>query len=363
MATKTKPPITDVATTDMADMMKPIGSRRMPMKGFDDHFVDIADYIVRITSWIWDDKNPDLCRNYYSDDCPIHTLAGEITGVNAVIEGTKNTLVGFPDRTLDAINVVWSGDEDKGYHSSHLIMSDMTNEGPSEFGPATGKHTRFHTIADCLCLENKIIEEWLMRDNLAIVKDLGFDPFVIAENQARQDVENGDELTNVHLQEIDRIRSEALPLDMAMPDVPEEEPEKFAAYAIAMLLGQSTPDQLDAIYDFRADVSMPDNKRLYGRKDIAAYFAELHGMFSDPRVTVDHVGDIPYMETGRDISVRWSFTGIHTGNGRYGEATGKPIRILGATHWRVINGRIHREWTIFDELAVLRQVATARLTS
>ena len=363
MATETKPQITDVATTDMGDMMKPTGPRRMPMKGFDDHFVDIADYIVRITSWIWDEKNPELCINYYSEDCPIHTLAGEITGVKTVIEGTKNTLVGFPDRTLDAINVVWAGDENKGYHSSHLIMSDMTNEGPSEFGPPTGKHTRFHTIADCLCFENKIIEEWLMRDNLAIVKDLGFDPFAIAENQAHQDVKTGNELAQVHQTEIDRIRSNALSPNLQLPAAPENEPEAFAAFVATNLWGKEKSDQLDAIYDFRADISMPDNKRLYGKKDIAAYFADFHSMFSDAQVTVDHVGDIPYMEKGRDIAVRWSFTGLHSGNGRYGDATGKPIRILGATHWRVINGRIHREWTIFDELAVLRQVATARLTS
>lgn len=363
MANETKLEITDVATTDMAEMMEPSGPRRMPMKGFDDHFVDIADYIVRITSWIWDDKNPELCRSYYSEDCPIHTLAGEITGVNTVIEGTKNTLAGFPDRTLDAINVIWSGDENKGYHSSHLIMSDMTNEGPSEFGPSTGKHTRFHTIADCLCHENKIIEEWLMRDNLAIVKDLGLDPFAIAESQARQDIEAGNELCRVHHQEIERIQANALPQNVMRPENPEIDPEGFAAYVISALWGQEKSEKLNSIYDFRADVSMPDNKRLYGKKDIAAYFADLHSMFSDPRVTVDHVGDIPYMEKGRDISIRWSFTGIHTGNGRFGEATEKPIRILGATHWRVINGRIHREWTIFDELAILRQVATARLTS
>ena len=36
--------------------------------------------------------------------------------------------------------------------------------------------------------------------------------------------------------------------------------------------------------------------------------------------------------------------------------TGKPIYILGVTHWRCIAGRIAIEMTVFDDLAVLSQV-------
>ena len=43
------PPITHVATTDIADMMNPGPDRRMELPGFDPEFVDFPHYIIRIT--------------------------------------------------------------------------------------------------------------------------------------------------------------------------------------------------------------------------------------------------------------------------------------------------------------------------
>ena len=55
-------PVTVCAVTDLSDMLNPVPGRRQPMKGFDDEFVDIVDYIVRITYRIWDEKQVDLCK-------------------------------------------------------------------------------------------------------------------------------------------------------------------------------------------------------------------------------------------------------------------------------------------------------------
>ncbi|MEO0675729.1 MAG: nuclear transport factor 2 family protein, partial [Pseudomonadota bacterium] len=55
-------PITSVATTDISRMLHPQPpGRRMPMRGFDEEFVDIADYIIRITDRIWHERKLDLC--------------------------------------------------------------------------------------------------------------------------------------------------------------------------------------------------------------------------------------------------------------------------------------------------------------
>ena len=56
-----KAPITLVSTTDISTMLAPSPpGRRMPMKGFDEEFVDIADYIIRITDRIWHERKIDL---------------------------------------------------------------------------------------------------------------------------------------------------------------------------------------------------------------------------------------------------------------------------------------------------------------
>ena len=48
----------------------------------------------------------------------------------------------------------------------------------------------------------------------------------------------------------------------------------------------------------------------------------------------------------------------HAHDGHYGAATGRDIYILAVTHLRTINGQIAEEWTIFDELALRRQMAS-----
>ncbi|MBV5349678.1 ester cyclase, partial [bacterium] len=54
--------------------------------------------------------------------------------------------------------------------------------------------------------------------------------------------------------------------------------------------------------------------------------------------------------------LRWTFTGTHTGYGIYGEPSGKPVKIMGISHFTVQSGRIVEEWTMFDELNVLCQL-------
>ena len=56
------------------------------------------------------------------------------------------------------------------------------------------------------------------------------------------------------------------------------------------------------------------------------------------------------------IAVRWELTGTHDGGALYGPATGEPIYILAVTHWRIAHGMIADEVTVFDEVALMRQM-------
>ncbi len=359
----TKMAITQVATTDISDMLSPDPpGRRMPMRGFDDEFVDIADYIIRITDRIWHERKVDLCLKYYSQDCIIHTLAGDIAGAATVEANTHATLEAFPDRTLDGDNVIWSGNEDDGYYSSHLITSRMTNHGASEFGPATGRRARIRTIADCLCKKNRIIEEWLVRDNGALVQQLGLDIQHIAQKQARDDLKAGRNLIstlapwrNETITKADSYKAAILPKN------PEEHPEAFTAFVFSEVYNRKKLAELPNAFDFRIGAHFPAGRDLYGTPEYKEYLRAFFAAVPDLAATVDHVACIPYLGDAKDIAVRWSIAGTHNGDGLFGEASGAPIYILGATHWRIINGRVREEWTVYDELAVRRQIETHRL--
>ncbi len=360
---QTSTPITTVATTDIADLLdpSPLG-RRMPMAGFDEEFVDIADYIIRITDRIWHEKKIDLCLRYYSEDSVIHTLTGDIVGAKTVEANTHATLKAFPDRTLDGDNVIWSGDDREGYYSSHLITSRMTNLGPSDFGPATGKRVRIRTIADCLCLKNKIIEEWLVRDNAALVLQLGQDPLKTARVQANVDRDLGRNLIAALAQCRDDCgRSVAKPFSGSALPSPGREPAAFAEAVFGSIWNRRRLDLLPSVFDFRIGAHLTAGRDLYGPVEYREYLEQFFTAIPDLATCVDHVADIPYLGAARDIAVRWTLSGTHQGDGLFGPASGAPVCIMGVSHWRVMNGRIREEWTVFDELAVLRQIETHRL--
>ena len=90
-------------------------------------------------------------------------------------DGTAEMLHSFPDRRLLPQEIILSENKNK-WHSSHRIISVMHARGASISEPATNTRVRVHTIADCALTEdNRIYEEWLVRDHLAIFRQLDRD--------------------------------------------------------------------------------------------------------------------------------------------------------------------------------------------
>lgn len=347
-------PITMVATTDIQTMMNPGPERRMFLPGFDAEFVDFPHYIIRITERIWHDREVELCLKWYAPDCLIHTLAGPIRGAQTVVDNTWATLSAFPDRRLDGDNVIWSDDGDGTFLSSHLITSKMTNRGDSDFGPATGRRVLVRTIADCLCRENQVVEEWLVRDNLALAVQLGYDPDEVALRHARRDRDTGHPLIDV-----------LAPYRIQVSKTPGVEPESKASAVAARLLRSYWGEEVDAAAarnesDFRLNAWYPGGEFLYGPDQIAAWQDGVRRAIPGRQLRIEHIAETPYLGEARDVAIRWSMAGEHSGGGRYGAPTGAPLYILAVSHFRVIGDRVREEVTIWDDLAVRRQVATAK---
>lgn len=326
------------------------------MDGFDEEFVDIVDYILRITHRIWEEKNIGLVYDYYSHNCPVHTLAEESYGAEAAVQGTISSLNAFPDRSLYGDNVVWGGNDKKAFYSSHRITSTVTNTGVSEFGPATGKKATFVTIADCVVKENRIVEEWLMRDNLSLALQLGFNPHEIARRQAAADREKSANFHDWRLGEIDRVLAQTAPKAMNIPADAAQDPEAYAKAVMHEVWNRRMFGKVRDIYASNAVLHGPSGRQMHGHGEIIGNIVNLMAALPDARMSVDHVCAIPCGDKGTDIAVRWTLAGNHTGAGLYGAPTGRRIMILASSHWRISDGKIREEWTIFDELAVLRQI-------
>ncbi|MGA2753928.1 MAG: ester cyclase [Terracidiphilus sp.] len=64
----------------------------------------------------------------------------------------------------------------------------------------------------------------------------------------------------------------------------------------------------------------------------------------------------PMVAEGDLVSVLWIFRGTNTARVGWLPATGAKIEVKGITIWRITDGRIREEWTVFNEASVLREV-------
>ena len=348
--------VPNIGGRDIAEILAPQGPPRQNIPGFDPDYADIVDYILRCTHRIWEQKDVGLIATHYGSDIVVHMMTGPAFGMGGVIAGTARTLSAFPDRTLTGEAVIWSDEGAKSgagaYLSSHRITSTATNLGASELGPATGKRITFTTIADCLCKENLIIEEWLVRDYSHMALQLGYHPRAIARTHAAADKAKSEGRAEWRQAAMERLRDQALTpwTNTAMPD-PRGEPHAFAHAFFDQIINHARFSRVREVYSPAAHWSGPGGRRLFGWGEIAGWFTALIGSFGDARINIQHVAAVDDL-----IAVRWELTGTHDGGALYGDATGEPVYILAVTHWRVAHGVIVDEVTVFDEVALMRQM-------
>ncbi len=311
------------------------------MMGFDPEFRDLDHYIRVITERIWEGRRIDDIYAYYSDPCVVETPSSVSVSVADVVAGTKATLAQFPDRRLLAEDIIQSGDAERGFLSSHRIISTMTHLGNGNFGAATGRKIHVRTIADCVCKNNRIIHEWLVRDQAAIALQIGTTPRDIAQRW------------------LDERGGWNKPVADIAPDGYESHISSEAiaqSYASAIrdfANGKATPS---AIYDDAAHHLGPGGKTRYGQDEVATYWRELFAAFSVQRFAIEHLAMQRGSGRADRVAFRWRATALHTGESQYGPPTGKPIEIMGINHAEFFNGRVLREWVLIDDVALWMQV-------
>ena len=306
----------------------------------------LVDYILGITYEIWEEGGLDLIDQYYSADCPVYSLGGVVRGAEAVIAASRAVLTAYPDRLLFGDDIIGDGDAQDGY-SSHRVVSPMTNQGATMFGAATGKSVRIMNMADCVVKDGVIVEEWLARDSLALIRQLGFDVREAAKLTAeRQD----DDLKDWMASERKRLGDGAATNARGPEGVTDPQLLLHAQWI------SGSPDVLDAAYPHYAVLHRSPIETYSGHAAIVEHYALLRRAFAIDAISVDNVCR---RNTGPglvDVAIRWAVCGSHRGDFLGIAATGNPVFVLGITHRRLVNGRIAAEWTVFDSLAVMAQL-------
>lgn len=322
------------------------------MKGFDPKFSDFPDYIIGITKEIWEDRGIATLHHYYAPDIVVRLPGSVVVGNQGVIAATMATLAEFPDRELLGEDVIWSGTPEEGMLSSHRIISTATHARDGVYGAASGKKLRYRILADCHARNNAIDDEWLIRDQTAIVRQIGWDPKDYARNL---------------------IMREGGPDTAVKPLSPTtDKPGPYKGKGNDNPWGQRHAELLNRImgadmaaieseYDRAAQLEYPGGETGHGWAAADGFWMGLRAAFPDTTFTIDH-------QIGRDdpnmpprSAIRWSLHGKHSGWGTFGAPTGAEVYLLGISHaeWGELIGgqiRLRREWTLFDETAVWKQI-------
>jgi predicted ester cyclase len=321
---------------------------RTGMSGFDAEFTDLPHYIRVITDRIWEGRRIGDIHRYYSDPCIVETPLGVSTRVNEVIAGTEATLKMFPDRRLLAEEIIVSGDDQHGYLSSHRIISPMTHTGDGSFGSAAGKKVHARTIADCVCKDNRIIHEWLVRDHAAIAYAIGSTPKALA---ARWLTERGGWHKPVAGNAPDGYQSHISDSVLAT---------QYAATIAGFSARQEVVTPLVEIYDEAVHQIAPGESHHYGRAELLSLWRSLFAAFAVEHFTVEHLAENVSEDRGTRIALRWRAQAKHVASGisgqHFGDATGRKVEIMGINHFEIADGKILREWVLIDEVALWMQV-------
>lgn len=322
------------------------------MKGFDPRFRDFPDYIIGITREIWEQRNIASLHEYYAPDIIVRSPGSIVTGNGGVIAATLATLAEFPDRQLLGEDVIWCGTPEEGMLSSHRILSTATHAADGIYGKASGRQFRYRIIADCHAINNQINDEWLIRDQGAIVRQMGLDPKTCAADLIER--EGGPDTC---------VKPLTPATDLAGPYQGRGNDNSWGQRYVDILNGIMSADlaTISRHYDRAIRAEYPGGETAYGREAVDHFWLGLRASFPSASFEIHH-------QIGREDSlmppraaVRWSLHGRHDGWGRFGAPTGAEVYVLGISHAEfgsLGHGEplLRHEFTLFDEISIWKQI-------
>lgn len=331
------------------------------MRGFDPKWRDVPDFINGITYEIWEARQIGSLRTRYAPGLIVRSPASVLTDNTDVIAATLATLAEFPDRELLGEDVIWCEDPDgatdtsDAFLSSHRLICTATHTRPGAYGAPTGARLAYRILADCAVRDDAVHDEWLVRDQSAIVIQMGFD--VIDWTR-------------------DSITRQGGPDGCVRPMTPDNDVrgtyhgtgndnpwgQKHADLLSDLMAGHL--DRIPSTYDRGCALHYPGHVTTQGWSEADQFWIGLRASFPDAEFSVDHaIGRDDALMPPRS-AVRWSLTGTHAGWGRFGRPTGAVVYVMGISHaeWGPFGDgepTLRREWTLIDDIAIWKQILLA----
>ncbi len=324
---------------------------------------DPRDYILSWTDVIWVDLAIGRLHEHYGPDVRVHTAYGESYGFDAVVANSVQKFSAFPDAGAGlGEDVIWEQRGPNGFISSHRLLKTGTQTGYSAYGPPTGRSFVSRSIAHCLVQDNVIVEEWLVRDEFAILEALGYDPAELAAMLAQRTPVTG-------LRVCVPLEGGAFAgriADSATLGISGQRPPRHQALCGMVksyfddVWNRRRFDLASRYVHGRVVLLTVRMRRVQTLQPFQMTIIDLLAAFPDGEIEIRDIVVNESAELGIRVAVFWVLRGHYSGVPAYGPVTGSAVQVLGACHFEVLDGKILREWRLYDELSILTQIVAAR---
>lgn len=312
-------------------------------------YADPDAFIREVTDLIWVDKDIAHIYDNYEPESIVHGPFGTAVGVEQVVQGSMMRMAQDYDHIGQAEDVVWEARGDDAFLSSHLVFSADPVVTPA------GRRvvTRSRTIANCLYRRGRMVEEWVVRDGLAKALARGQDPDEVARQQ---------KFVGYQPSFTSAPPADVLSRGDSGPRPDDYRPEcEMVLEVFAEVWNRRNLNKINELFDRDLFLHTIGDQTLIRPRGYGEAMLEMVCPFPDAQFQVrDIQTNYAVRYGGLRVAAMWKMVGTYAGVARFGSLTGAPVELLGASQFLIHEGRIVREFRVYDEIGLRAQINAAR---
>ena len=209
-------------------------------------------------------------------------------------------------------------------------------------------------IANCVAKNNEIYYENVVYDTAGLIKQLGLDLNEIAK-QIAKDRNIGPFASNFKNSKPRRNIKKLKPISYEIPDKITNM-RKFVHAVFDTIWNRRNFSAINKVYSNNIEFEGSTSRKFKGLSKLKNFIISLIASFPDLALSIEDLYWMGNDKEGYLVSIRWGAVGTHKGNGIYGDPSNKECYLWGITQWEIKDNKIVKEWTGFNELAILIQI-------
>ncbi|MCA0945226.1 ester cyclase [Salipiger pacificus] len=309
------------------------------LAGFDPRWQDAGQYLSALTRDLDEGRRLDLLGAMLAPELISHGGSGALAEPEVLGAELAARIAALTGPRLRLEDRLWQATGANTLYAAERFHVTARHGGAGLYGPPSGRPVQFAQMSERLCVSGQLTEQWVLRDEAAILRQVALTP----EEGARLRLAGG------------------APEPRASHYTGGGTGDPWGA-ALAELLTRVMSGEVAALarqYDPAAELFLPGAEIGCGPREAEVFWIGLRAAFPSARFEIEQaLGTEAPLATPR-ACLRWRLIGRHDGQGAFGAPSNAPVDILGMTHAEFGPEGLRREWTLYDAPGVWVQILRA----